>query len=344
MKPSTLKEKILEYYANDIPADSPEETFDAVKRITANYIRTKQDDRKISRVAKDFIANNTFEEESRDIKRQLQLAEYVDSIVMSRIRESYRDSKDLDLDSFDQLKFKVLIKNMLLHFGYETLFVPPFGSLDIVVHRKDIKIAVTAIKGEPGSTVGVKSIRGIKYIANHYRCEQALLITDIYFDGEAKAEALEIGVTLIDRDKLLPLISDLVDGKKQQDKELLIERDGSLENTIFLEGEIKFPKTKVQVVYVKYFIEEDTSHLIFEGKLCNTGKKPAANITVEISLYNRNNDSIYIKSFVPEKDRLESMEEVTFKFAFTDIPREDWENLCRYQLKLEYKNVYKVTD
>ena len=232
---------------------------------------------------------------------------------------------------------------MLIHFGYDILFVPLYNlnNIDIIVHRKDIKIAVLAIKGETGSLVGLKTIRQLRYIANYYHCEQGLILTNTYFDTEAINEASNISITLLDRDKLIPLVQDLVDGRQEKDKEYLIDEIEKQEDSIFLEGEIKFPKTKVQVVYVKYYIDDDSSFLTFEGKLFNSGKRPASNISVDIKLFNRNNDCIYMKNFPLNKEKLESKEEISFKFYFNEIPREDWENLCRYQLKLEYKNTYK---
>ena len=182
-------------------------------------------------------------------------------------------------------------------------------------------------------------------MASYYHCEQALLFTNAYFCHEAINEALEMEITLFDRDKLIPLIKDLINGRQQEEKEYLLSEMEEQKNAIYLEGEIKFPKTKVQVVFIKYYLDENsdssTGNLIFEGKLINTGKKPATNISVEIKLFNRNNDCIYSNNFPIEKEKLESKEETAFKCSFNDIPQHDWENLCRYQLKLEYKNTYK---
>ncbi|HOJ11705.1 MAG TPA: restriction endonuclease [Clostridiales bacterium] len=343
MRPSSLRDKLLELYAEQEVAAQEEYDIDAVKRCVINYLRKKYDNNKIQRVIDDMYSRYDLTADSKEIRRRNQLTEYIDSIVMSRIRDSYKSSKILDIDSLDELKFKALVKQVIGHFGYETLFVPvnSLNNIDIIVHRKDIKIAVLAIKGEPGSIIGLKTIRRLRYIANYYHCEQALLITNTFFDSEAFNEAAEIGITLLDRDKLVPLVKDLIDGRQKEDKEFLIDDIEDQKNSIFLEGEIKFPKTKVQVVFVKYYIDNDTNYLTFEGKLVNTGKKPASNISVEIKLFNRNNDSIYSKSFPIEKEKLESKEEAAFKFYFNEIPQHDWENLCRYQLKLEYKNTYK---
>ena len=343
MRPSSLREKLLELYAEQDINNTLEYDIESAKRCITNYLRKKYDDNKIQRVLDDMNAKHDLFNESKEMKKKAQLSEYIDSIVMSRIRDSYKSSKTLDIDSLDELKFKALVKKVVIHFGYDTLFVPSnnLNNIDIIVYRKDIKIAVLGVKAELGSLIGLKTIRQLRYIANYYHCEQGLLITNSYFDSEAISEASKISITLLERDKLIPLVKDLVDGKQKEDKECLIDGIEDQEKSIFLEGEIKFPKTKVQVVFVKYYIDSKTNFITFEGKLVNTGKKPASNINVEIKLFNRNNDSIFEKNFPIEKEKLDSKEETSFKFYFDEIVEEDWENLCRYQLKLEYKNTYK---
>lgn len=343
MKPSSLREKLLELYVEQNIDTVEKHDIESAKRCITNYLRKRYDDKKIQRILDDINSKYDLFNEAKELKKKAQLSQYIDSIVLSRIRDSYKSSKVLDIDSLDPFKFKALAKQVVIHFGYEILFVPIYNldNIDLIVHRKDVKIAVLAIKGEPGSLVGLKTIRQLRYIANYYHCEQGLIITNTYFDSEAIEEAANISITLLDRDKLIPLVKDMVDGRQEKDKEFLIDEIGEQKDSIFLEGEIKFPKTKVQVVFVKYYVDNDTNYITFEGKLFNSGKRPASNISVEIKLFNRNNDCMYIKNFPIDKEKLESEEEVPFKFFFDEIPRDDWENLCRYQLKLEYKNTYK---
>jgi hypothetical protein len=341
MRPSTLRDKLLEFHASHEEINS-EYNNDNLMRCVTNYLHKKYDNKKVQKLIDDMYNRYDLTQESIDIRRRNQLSDYIDSIILSRIRYSYKSSKLIDIDSLDELKFKALIKQLILHFGYEILFSPAdYKNIDIIVHRKDVKIAILSVKSDLNSLVGIKTIRQLRYIANHYHCEQALLFTNTYFCPEAFDEAVEIGVTLFDRDKLIPIVKDLIDGRRQEEKQYLLNEIEEQKNTIYLEGEIKFPKTKVQVVFIKYYIDEDTDYLIFEGKLINTGKRPASNVRVEIKLFNRNNDCIYSSNFPVEKEKLESKEETTFKCSFDEIPQHDWENLCRYQLKLDYKNTYK---
>lgn len=343
MRPSSLREKLLEIYVEQNIDTNEKCDMEAVKRCVMNYLRKKYDDKKIQRIIDDINSKHDLLNESKELKKKIQLSRYIDSIVLSRIRDSYKSSELLDIDSLNPVKFKALVKQIVVHFGYDILFVPLYNlnNIDIIIHRKDIKIAVLAIKSEPGNLIGLKTIRQLRYIANYYHCEQGLIITNSYFDPEAINEAPNISITLIDRDKLIPLVQDLVNGRQEKDREYLIDAKNEQKSSIFLEGEIKFPKTKVQVVYVKYYIDSNTNYLTFEGKLFNSGKRAASNISVDVKLFNRNNDCIYMKNFPIQKEKLESKEEVPFKFHFDEIPQHDWENLCRYQLKLEYKNTYK---
>ncbi|NLC69243.1 MAG: restriction endonuclease [Clostridiaceae bacterium] len=237
-----------------------------------NYLHKKYDDKKIQRIIDNIHKRHNLEEESVKLKRRNQLSIYIDSIILSRIRDSYKSSKPLDMDSLDEWKFKALIKQVLIHFGYEILYVPVNNNkgIDIIVNRKDKKMAVLAIRRDDESLVGAKTIRQLRYMANYYHCERALLFTNTYFSREASSEAFETGVTLFDRNKLVLLVQDLVDGRQQEEKKCLINEMEEFKRTIYLEGEIKFPKTKVQVIYVKYHVDENSGSLIFEGKLINT--------------------------------------------------------------------------
>jgi len=346
MKPATLHEKLLELYAKKEVIDINNiNDKNLVSRVITNYLHKKYDSKKVQNLIEDIYMRYNFEEESVEIKRRNQLSDYIDSIVLSRIKDAYKSSQnfDLDLDSLEELEFKALIKQAIIHFGYEILYIPANNAknIDIIVNRKDIKIAVLAIKGNTESLIGVKTVRQFRNIANYYHCEEALLFTNAYFCSDCFNEAAEIGVKLFDRNKLNVIVKDVINGRQQQEKEYMINGMEVKENTIYLEGEIKFPKTKVQVVYIKYHADEITGFLIFEGRLSNTGKKPAVNLNIEIKIYNRNNDCIYSNNFPINKEKLDSKEEVQFKCVFENIPKADWENLCRYQLKLDYRNTYK---
>jgi len=337
MRIPTLHDKLLELYLkNDDPDNS------AVKRSVENYLHKIYPGDKIKRIVDDLKKKHDYQKESEEIRSRNHLASYIDSIITSKIRDSFKSSTMLDIDDLDELKFKALVKRLMLHFGYEMLFIPKNYSnvVDIIVHRSNIKIAVLAVKCAPGCALGLKTVRQIRYIANHYHCEQAILVSSTYFDEDAINEAKEIGVVLLDRDKLQPLIQDLIDNRQKEEKEYLINEVSEYKNTIFLDGQIKFPKAKVQVVFIKYYIDEDQKCLVFDGELVNEGKKPVANLTVDIKIFDRSGECIYRKSLPAHKDHLESKEKTSFKLSFNEIVISDCRNLCRYELKLEYNNVY----
>lgn len=342
MRPSTLREKLLEFHAKR-EEQSDDTNSDSLLRCVTNYFQRRFDNKKVQKIIEDMYERYDLLNDSINIKRKIQLSNYIDSIVLSRIRDSYKTSKDLDIDTLDQLKFKSLVKQILLSFGYEILFIPTNNKyLDLIIHRKDIKIAVLAIKNELDSLVGIKTIRQLRYVANCYNCDQAILFTNANLCYKELNEAGNIDITVLDRNKIIPLVKDLIDGYQREDGAYMISEPDQDKYAIFLEGEIKFPKTKVQVVSIKYYIDKDNSCLIFEGRLINTGKRPASDIKIEIKLFNRNSDCIYANIFPVEKETLESSEETVFKCSFNEVPQHDRENLCRYQLRLDYKNTYKV--
>lgn len=340
MKPITLHEKLLELYANK---DDPEE--ESIKRCIENYIHKKYTDKKLDRIASNIKCRYDLRKESIHVKCRNKLSSYIDSIVSGRIRDSYKSSDPFDFDGLDDIKFKALVKLIMIHFGYEVLYLPNNGftnNLTVIVHRNEAKVAVFAIKNAPDCKIESKTVKQARYIANHYNCEQAIIISNSFFDKEACSEAVEIGVTLLDRDKLTLLVHDLIENKQKQENELLLDNNENDRNLLFLDGQIKSPKAKVQVVFIKYFIDSDSAVLVFQGKLLNTGKKPVKNISADFKIFNRNGDCTFKKSFPIEKEILESNEEISFKFYFNEISRDDWQEICRYEIKLEYSNIYKV--
>lgn len=341
MKTTTLHDKFLELF---IKKETPDMT--SIHRTVEKYLKHRYSSGKIQRIAEDMLSKYDFQKEAAEVRRRNKLSSYIDSMVISRIRDSYRSSNTLDIDELDEMKFKALVKQVVLNFGYEVLFIPKkaSSSLDIIVHRGDVKIAVLAVKCPPDGYTGTRYVRQIKYMANHYNCEQALLISSSTFDEDALEEARNMGITLLDRSKLLPLVQNLIDNRQKEERQFLISGLAEHKDTVFLDGQIKSPKTKVQVTFIKYYIDPDSHHLVFEGELFNTGKRPVANLTVLIRIYDRQGDCVYQKSAAADNEKLDSKEGTVFKLTFPEVMQSDWKSICRYDLKLEYNNVFAVED
>lgn len=337
MKNPSLHDKLIELYLKKEDPDSK-----SIKRGVENYLHKKYPDNKVQRVVDDLKQRYDFRKESSDIKYANNLAAYIDSIIVGRIRDSYKLSKSLNFDNLEELKFKVLVKFIILHFGYQMLYTPKntAGGIDVIVHRGNTKVGVLAVKCEIGHCTGIKTIRQARYISSHYKCEKVIIVSSTDFDHDALEEGRELGMTLLNKDKILPLVQDLVDNRSKKERELLDSEIYSNKNSIFLDGQIKFPKSKVQVVFVRYFINDVENHLTFEGELLNTGKMPALNINVEIKIFDRSGICGYKKVETVDKDRLDSNEKADFKLIFDDVPKQDWMSLCRYVLKLDYSNVH----
>lgn len=337
MKTTTLHDKILELY---IRKENPDKV--SLHRTVENYLKHRYPEGKIQKVVDDMLAKYNFEEEAREVRRRNKLNSYIDSMVLSRIRDSFKSSNSFDIDDLDEMKFKALVKQVILNFGYEVLFIPKnhLSSLDIIVHRGDVKVAILAVKCATNCNVGLRSVRQLKYMAHHYNCEQAILISSSYFEPDAAEEARKLGITLLDREKFLPLVQDLIDNRRQEEKQFLVSGLTTSKDTIFLEGQIKSPKTKVQLSFIKYFVDPQSQHLIFEGELYNNGKRPVSGLTVFIKIFNREGECISQRNAAAENEDLNSKETTPFKLVFHEILQSDWKSICRYELKLEYSNVY----
>jgi hypothetical protein len=338
VKPYSLLDRLAEHYAT---SENPGEHD--TKRVVGSFLRKKYAPEKISRLLDYYKQNHDLEEEGKRKRNSNMLEDYVDSIMRSRIRECSRNGELPDMDVLDRLKFKSLVKLVLTHFGYKLLYIPPVRSngIDFIMHRENRKLAIATQKTSRSIPVTSVTVRKAKYLANLYNCEHLLIVTRGYFDDSAISEAATPEVALIDREKLLPLVKELVEKSGQMEDEQFITGISEEKELIFMEKTIKYPKTKVQVVNIRYYIDED-GLLVFEGTLNNTGKKPVLRLKVEIRIFNRENERVATKIVTVMEGLLHSGEETSFKFSFEDISRMDWKNICRYELRLDYKNVYKT--
>ncbi|HHV60356.1 MAG TPA: restriction endonuclease [Clostridiaceae bacterium] len=338
MKTLTLKDKVLEVY---LKKENPDER--SIKRSIERYLRKPCSERKSERILNDLRSRFDIDKEVRQARSRENLSKYIDSIIIGRIRDAYKNSREFNIDELEELEFKSLVKKVVLHFGYEELYVPLIkkDAVDFIVHRSNIKVAVFAVKADKGCNVGVKFVRQARYIANDFHCEKAILFSSTSFDKDAVEESGEIGVTLIGFEKFLPMVHDFINELKKTERELLVEDNNDENNKIFLDCIIKTPKTKVQIVNVKYVVQEvnEKEIIVFEGKLLNTGKRPVENLSINIRIFDRAGMCQYEKS-VEAAQKLESKEKCPFSIYFDEIPQEDWKNLCRYEIKLEYKNIY----
>ncbi len=337
MKPPTLYNKLVELYSVKEQPDN-----ESIERCVQNYLHKQHAQKKINNIISQLSCNKQIEKESKKHKNKKALSSYIDSIVLGRIREAGNNSTVMDIDGLDEIKFKSLIKQLIIHFGYKVLYIPPVYShtIDMIISRDNLKIAVFVIKHEPGFKIKSHTIQKTKYISNMYNCDKLMVFTNAFFSDELKNKETGMNMTLIDRKKLLPLVQDIVDNRRETEKELLIDNmsEGS---TLFLEKIIKFPKTKVQVADIGYNHKENEG-LSFEGKLFNTGKKPVSNLSLFIKIFDRNDSCTYEKNFPILEGLMDSNQEIAFNVCFEDIPGKNMKNLCRYELRLDYKNVYKI--
>lgn len=336
MKAITLKDKLTEAY---LKKELPEEKD--LDRAVKSYLKRKYTPAKISKITADITSKHDFKALADEMKRRSMLNQYIDAVVVSKIREWYKASKNITLDSLDETKFRSLVMQVMQHFEYQLLYVPDTieTRIDAIFHRKETKVAMLSCKAEANVKVGAMYIKQLKFMADYYNCEQALLVTDGSYDDEAILEASRNGITLLDNEKFLPLVIDLVENRKRAEKQILVNSIQK-QNSIYLESVIKSPKSKVHLNFINYDSDLENGIITFSGDLINSGKRPVTSLHVEISLYNRY-ENIVAKKIVPAKmERLEGGESTDFKIIFDNILESDSRNLCRYEFKLEYSNTY----
>ncbi|MEN6351207.1 MAG: restriction endonuclease [Syntrophomonas sp.] len=102
-----------------------------------------------------------------------------------------------DIDNMSGLEFERYIKNSLDNQGYKTSLTNASGDLgaDIIASYGDVRYSVQVKRYS--SAVDRKAVSdavGAKY---HYKCNQAMVITNNYFSPGAKELAKSTGCTLI---------------------------------------------------------------------------------------------------------------------------------------------------
>mgnify|MGYP000902034696 CR=1 FL=1 len=337
MRSYSLYDKVLELYANN-----PEPDKDTVKRTVRNFLKRKYPDRKIDRILETLVSEDTLRQEALHARNVNNLRNFAESIIESRIRDSAKTGVPIDIDELDEINFKALIKFIILSYNYELLYTTPLfaNSLDFIAHRNNVKVAVYALKTDPAARINARIVRQARYIANLYNCDSVIIVTNGFFDNEALTAGEDIGITLLDKSRILPLLNNIIQTSRKEQKELLTLQNGGIRNEIYMEKVIRFPKTKVQIIDIRYSIT-DERHLVFWGKLVNTGKKPVLNLEINVKLFNRQGDCVYVKNVTVREGLLMSKEETDFSFTFSEIPESEFKSLCRYELTLNYKNIYR---
>ena len=129
--------------------------------------------------------------------------DFVPAILRCRAREGRFLQLDLlQIDAMSGREFEYFVERLLREQGFETTVTPSSGDLgvDIVAKRADKRIAVQCKRAANG--VNRKAVSDAVAGIAHYQCDQAMVVTNSFFQEGALKLAKSNGCELVDRARL----------------------------------------------------------------------------------------------------------------------------------------------
>lgn len=125
------------------------------------------------------------------------------------------DINVFDISAVDQMtgrQFEKYLKKLFTDLGYivdltGTTYYQHRGDFggDLVIQKDGIKTTIQAKCSN--DFIGINAIREVIGARDHYECQKAVVVTNNYFTKDAKIQAKDSDVVLIDRDNLIELIN-----------------------------------------------------------------------------------------------------------------------------------------
>ncbi|WP_223821879.1 restriction endonuclease [Paenibacillus peoriae] len=115
-----------------------------------------------------------------------------------------------DVDQLGGLEFEFFLKKLFEGKGYQVELTRGSGDqgVDLILYQGRRKIAVQAKRYSPSQRVGVTAVQEVCTGKIFYDCTEAYVITSSYYTTPASVLAKKVGVSLINRDQLIRLLSD----------------------------------------------------------------------------------------------------------------------------------------
>lgn len=110
----------------------------------------------------------------------------------------------LEIDKMDGTTFEKYLISLFEKLGFSVEWVGrPVGDFgaDLIIQKDNLKTAVQAKRHE--DAIGVKAIQEVNTAKSHYKCTQALVVTNNYYTNQAKQLAKESHVDLWNRNDLI---------------------------------------------------------------------------------------------------------------------------------------------
>ncbi len=125
-----------------------------------------------------------------------------------------QESSIWEIDQMTGREFEKYLEKLFIKLGYKVNRVGTcwydhrgdFGA-DLIVEKDEIKTAIQAKNYKNNNLVGINSVREVIGGLSHYNCQKAAVITNSYFTNDAKVQAGDSNVKLLNRDDLIKLIS-----------------------------------------------------------------------------------------------------------------------------------------
>lgn len=120
-----------------------------------------------------------------------------------------------DIDNMSGIEFEHYIQQILEHQGYDATVTKASGDLgaDIIATIGSLRYSIQTKRYS--YTVDRTAVSDAVAAKDHYKCNEAMVITTNYFTPGAKELAKSTRCVLVDRDQLLKWISDYLDNKEE---------------------------------------------------------------------------------------------------------------------------------
>lgn len=194
--------------------NSLEETIDSM---TAYKQKLSQQVNKINKIYQDL---SHLQNEKSDILQEIdelkqkkkKLTEQTSDNQYNEFLQYKAKNKLKEIDSFDGYQFEKLTCKLLTKLGFQNVKSTKGSS--------DYGIDVLAQNGETtygfqcklySSPVGIKAVQEVSSGVGYYKCKKAIVISNSYFTPHAINASKELNVGLWNRDKLLDLLTEIVE-------------------------------------------------------------------------------------------------------------------------------------
>ena len=133
----------------------------------------------------------------------------IKNIVNVRVIDKHIKTTTINqIDALNGYEFETYLEKLLKTMGYNSITTKKSGDYGADIVAKNRKeVLVVQAKLYFNHSVGLKSVQEVKSAKDYYKADKAIVITNSHFTSSSKNLAKSTLVSLIDREKLIALIS-----------------------------------------------------------------------------------------------------------------------------------------